>query len=85
LPSQPSLVARTDPATLPGVAHAALVETLPDGWSRWDLKLAAPCRAADLLETCTSQGFPLRAFETRTPNLHDVFIHLVGPEAERVT
>lgn len=83
LPGRLSVVARTTPAALPGVAAAtAAGET--DGWTRWEVSLGPGVTAAQVLEAATSQGFPLRAFETSRASLHDVFLHLVGGQPQDI-
>jgi len=82
LPSRLTLTCRADPAALPGVASTAAAGPAPDGWTRFDVTLRAGADPGDLLETCTLQGFPLRAFDIHRPALHEVFIHLVGADQE---
>jgi ABC-2 type transport system ATP-binding protein len=82
LPSQLTLTAQNDPSSLPGVLSAERNAPANGGWPQWKVKLAPGADPGALLEACTSQGFPLRAFETHKPSLHDVFIHLVGGELD---
>jgi ABC-2 type transport system ATP-binding protein len=82
LPSRLTLTCRADPAALPGVASTAAAGPAPDGWARFDVTLRPGADPGDLLETCTLQGFPLRAFDIHRPALHEVFIHLVGADEE---
>jgi ABC-2 type transport system ATP-binding protein len=81
LPTRLTISARHDPAGLPGVVEARAGGTTGEGWTDYELSLAPGADAGDLLELCTSRGFPLRRFETRQASLHDVFLHVVG-EAE---
>lgn len=84
LPSRLTLVARADPAGLPGVARAAPGEA-EAGWASYAVELKPGAVAAALLEHCTTAGFPLRAFSEHTPSLHEVFIHFVGADPESGT
>ena len=81
LPGRLSLTSQNDPASLPGVA-ASKRSTSADGWSTWDVSLKPDATPGELLQACTTGGFALRGFESHRPSLHDVFIHLVGPEKE---
>jgi ABC-2 type transport system ATP-binding protein len=83
LPTRLTLTARKDPSGLPGVAKVAAVGTPADGWSDYEVALAPEATTAALLEACTAGGFALRRFETRRASLHEVFLHLVGPEETR--
>ena len=83
LPARLDVVARHSPATLGGVAGATDCGSAGDGWRRWEVQLDPGHDPADLLQTCTEQGFVLRRFEQHRPGLHDVFLHIVGAaEAE---
>jgi ABC-2 type transport system ATP-binding protein len=84
LPRKLSLTSRADPKGLPGVLTATATGKPRDGWSDWDLALAPGADSADLLEACTAQGFALRGFEIHKPNLHEIFLHLVGHDQEIV-
>ena len=83
LPGRLTLTAQNDPSALPGVIAAKRVDSA-DGWSKWDVSLKPDATPGELLQACTSGGFALRGFESHRPSLHDVFIHLVGPEQETV-
>ena len=83
LPARLSLVAREDPAALPGVADAdAVGEAAPGGWRDWEVRLDPGVDPGDVLEACTARGFALRRFEQRRASLHDAFIHIVGGAGE---
>jgi ABC-2 type transport system ATP-binding protein len=84
VPRRLLLTSRADPSGLPGVAAATPADSARDGWTDWEVDLAAGVASADLLEACTAGGFALRGFETREPSLHDVFLHLVGADREIV-
>ncbi len=77
LPPRLTLSARSTPAGLLGVT-AVTARACVDGWTDWDVRLAAGHDPADLLHACTEQGFVLRRFDRRQPSLHDVFLHVVG-------
>ncbi len=47
----------------------------------WTLDLVPGVSAGEVLENATRRGLPLRRFEERRATLHDVFVHLVGPDA----
>ena len=81
LPSRLTVTSRADPAQLPGVAKASPLGQA-DGWASYDVELVPGVVAEALLEHCTANGFALRQFRVHTPTLHEVFIHLVGPEQE---
>lgn len=78
MPARLSLVAKSSPATLDGVTAATQQGPSEGEWTGWDVRLAPGRTPEDLLEHCTSRGFPLRGFEQRRPSLHDVFLHIVG-------
>jgi len=84
LPARLVLTAKADPRGLPGVAAAAAIDAPQEDWCRWDVTLAPGAAAGDLLQHCTEHGFALRGFDTHTPSLHDVFLHLVGSNREIV-
>ena len=84
LPSRLTLTTQNDPSILPGVISAKR-SGAEDGWSTWDVALKPGATPGELLQSCTTGGFALRGFESHRPSLHDVFIHLVGPEQETVS
>jgi ABC-2 type transport system ATP-binding protein len=81
LPIRLTVTSRADPAQLPGVAKAS-PHGQADGWTSYDVELDPGLMPEALLEHCTANGFALRQFRVHTPTLHEVFIHLVGPEQE---
>ncbi len=83
LPGRLTLMAQNDPSSLPGVASAKRSGDA-EGWNTWDVSLKPGATPSDLLQACTAGCFALRSFESHRPSLHDVFIHLVGPEQETV-
>jgi ABC-2 type transport system ATP-binding protein len=81
LPSRLTITSRADPALLPGVTKAAPLGQA-EGWTSYAVELDPGVVPEALLEHCTKGGFALRQFSVHTPTLHEVFIHLVGPEQE---
>jgi ABC-2 type transport system ATP-binding protein len=49
---------------------------------RWELKIRESADPQSILQTCFARGIRLRSFNQSEPTLHDVFVHLVGPEAK---
>ena len=80
LPGRVRLRAKTDPSGLPGVARAEPLPRTEDGWTDWQITLGPGSEPGDLLQACTERGFDLRDFESHGATLHDVFLHLAGPE-----
>ncbi|RMH01872.1 MAG: ATP-binding cassette domain-containing protein [Planctomycetota bacterium] len=66
-------------AELPAVA-AARPPAAGDG--AWEFQLREGADPQDLLQACFERGVRLRRFDRREPDLHEVFVHLVGPEAK---
>lgn len=81
LPARLTLVARSSPAALPGVADVIEGATASEGWREWDVRLSPGVDPGDVLERCTSEGVALRRFEQHRASLHDVFVHIVGADS----
>jgi ABC-2 type transport system ATP-binding protein len=81
LPGRVRLRARGDPSSLPGIARAEQLPTTEDGWTDWQIVLEPRSEPGDLLQACIERGFALRDFEAHGATLHDVFLHLAGPQA----
>jgi ABC-2 type transport system ATP-binding protein len=81
LPGRVRLRARGDPSSLPGIARAEQLPTTEDGWTDWQIVLKPRSEPGDLLQACIERGFALRDFEAHGATLHDVFLHLAGPQA----
>ena len=65
---------------LPGVRH---LEARGEG--RWQMELEPGASAAAVLEACFERSLRLRRFDVREPDLHEVFVHLVGPSAREAS
>src|SRR3989442_7970145 len=50
--------------------------------SRWELQIRESADPQGILQACFEKGIRLRSFNQSDPSLHDVFVHLVGPEAK---
>ena len=81
LPSSIDAVAPAAIAEIEGVTQATRRGSLGGDMHEWTLDLAPGVAAGDVLERASARGLPLRRFEERRATLHDVFVHLVGPEA----
>jgi ABC-2 type transport system ATP-binding protein len=55
-----------------------------NGHRHWELQLRENADPQAILEACFSQRIRLRSFNQTEPTLHEVFVHLVGPEAREV-
>ncbi len=82
LPGRVRLRAQADPSHLPGVARAESLPATEDGWTDWQVVLTPGSEPGDLLQACIARGFVLRDFEAHGATLHDVFLHLAGPQPE---
>ncbi len=51
----------------------------------WELELTDQIDPYLILENCFKLGIRLRHFDHSDPSLHEVFVHLVGPEAREVS
>jgi len=51
------------------------------GWVRWEIKVRENADFSAILGACFERGIRLRSFQQNEPTLHDVFVHLVGPDA----
>jgi ABC-2 type transport system ATP-binding protein len=47
----------------------------------WELELRESADPQGILQACFARGIRLRSFNQTEPTLHEVFVHLVGPEA----
>jgi ABC-2 type transport system ATP-binding protein len=53
----------------------------PTTATHWELELRDHADPQAILQTCFARGIRLRSFNQSEPTLHEVFMHLVGPEA----
>jgi ABC-2 type transport system ATP-binding protein len=53
-----------------------------NGSAHWELSLRESADAQVLLSTCFEQKIRLLSFNQSEPTLHEIFMHLVGPEAK---
>lgn len=63
------------------VSGSGASDAQPNG-SRWEIRLRENADASVILQACFENGVRLRSFHENEPTLHDVFVHLVGPEAK---
>lgn len=78
--------------SLETAAPSPLLEDLPgvrrqeaQGEGRWCLELQPGAPASAVLEACCERSVRLRRFDVREPDLHEVFVHLVGPSAREAS
>jgi len=53
-----------------------------NGSSQWEIALRENADAQVLLSACFEQKIRLQSFNQSEPTLHEIFMHLVGPEAK---
>ena len=58
-------------------------EEIPDG--SWELRVREGLDSQAILQACFEHSIRLSNFDRREPSLHDVFVHLVGPDAREAT
>ena len=80
LPARLSVVTQASLEGFPGVDKAEGGADLGGGWREWTVALRPGVEPGDVLEHCSAKGLALRRFEERRPSLHDVFLHMVGPQ-----
>ncbi len=80
LPARLSVLAQSSLAGLPGVDKVDGGAESGGGWREWVVALRPGVEPGDVLEHCSANGIALRRFDERRPSLHDVFLHLVGPQ-----
>lgn len=52
---------------------------------RWEIQVRDNADSQAILQACFAQGIRLRSFNQTEPSLHDVFVHLVGPDAQEAS
>ena len=55
---------------------------ISNGSIHWELELRENADPQAILQTCFARGIRLKSFNQSEPTLHEVFVHLVGPEAK---
>lgn len=80
LPPRLSVLARGSLDGLPGIDSSQPGAEREEGWRDWTVSLRAGTSPGDVLEYCSTKGIALRRFEERRPSLHEVFLHVVGPQ-----
>lgn len=83
LPASIDAIAPDAIASVDGVAAAVRGADHGGGMHGWTLSLAPGVSAGAVLERLSAQAMPLRRFEERRATLHDVFVHLVGADADQ--
>lgn len=56
-----------------------------NGIGRWDLEIRQEADPQVILQACFERGVRLRGFREDDPSLHEVFVHLVGPDAKEAS
>jgi ABC-2 type transport system ATP-binding protein len=59
--------------------------TQANGAARWELRMREHADAQAVLQFCFEKRIRLRSFDQSDPTLHEVFVHLVGPEAREAS
>lgn len=49
---------------------------------QWELQIREHVDPQAILQTCFARGIRLQGFNQSDPSLHEVFVHLVGPDAK---
>ncbi len=57
----------------------------PNGAAHWELRIRENADPHAILQLCFEKRIRLRSFNLSDPSLHDVFMHLVGPEAREAS
>jgi len=55
------------------------------GAGAWEVRLRESADPQDVLASCFENGIRLKRFDHSDPTLHEVFVHLVGPEAREAS
>ncbi len=84
MPSRVILQTADDITSLRGLEGVESVrQPHPDDPESWEFRFHEDSDPQALLQACFQQGVRLQRFDRREPDLHEVFVHLVGPEARR--
>src|SRR6266850_3282126 len=57
-------------------------KAVKNGAAQWEISLRENTDAQIVLSTCFEQKIRLHSFNHSEPTLHEIFVHLVGPEAK---
>jgi ABC-2 type transport system ATP-binding protein len=68
-------------AALDGVVEIERIEEDGGGTPTHEIRIRDNFDPQEILKACFDRRIPLESFEQSDPSLHDVFVHLVGPEA----
>lgn len=83
MPRRVRLETDDDIAPLRRLEGVEAVDTVNiNGASQWELRIGENADPQAILQACFSNGIRLRGFNQTDPSLHEVFMHLVGPEAK---
>lgn len=95
MPRRVRLETEDDIGPLRDLAEVSTVRALPaNGQARaqagppastcWEVELRENSDPQVILQTCFGRRIRLKSFNQSQPTLHEVFIHLVGPDAKEV-
>jgi ABC-2 type transport system ATP-binding protein len=71
-------------AALDGIVGVERVPGVDGGPPLHEIRIGDRFEPQRILQACFERGIRLESFEQTEPTLHDVFVHLVGPEAREV-
>ena len=71
-----------DAAKLAGIHGVSSVVASADSSGTYEVTMADDADPQSLMRDCFQAGIELTSFQYHAPNLHDVFLHLVGDEAK---
>ncbi len=79
IPPRLILVGSGEPGAMPGVVRSC-THRLPNGETHWDLDLMPGADHQAIIAHCLDRGMRLSRFSPYEPTLHEIFVHLVGPD-----
>ena len=85
LPRRVTIETRDDPNKIRDLDSVVAITPFRNGEAesgKWEVEIREQADPSALLEACFERGVKLRSFNHREPTLHDIFVHLVGPEAK---
>lgn len=91
LPRCVRLETEQDISPLQALAEVAAARRLPpvrgaadaEGMARWELELRETADPQSILQACFARSIRLQSFNQSDPTLHEVFVRLVGPAANK--